>query len=64
VTWEDRKLLTELAWVSKEAVPLAMKIIDGDATADEQHKFAERLFTLAERLHGREGVSDLPTSHT
>jgi hypothetical protein len=53
VIQEDRELLAELASVNTDVVPLAMRIIDECATAEEQHKFAERLVALAQRLDRR-----------
>jgi hypothetical protein len=53
VIQEDRELLAELASVNTDVVPLAMRIIDECATAEEQHKFAERLAALAQRLDRR-----------
>ncbi|HET9253814.1 MAG TPA: hypothetical protein VFO16_01255 [Pseudonocardiaceae bacterium] len=50
---EDRELLAEMASVNTDVVPLAMRIIDECATADEQHHFAERLIALARRLDRR-----------
>jgi hypothetical protein len=53
VSQQDRELLSELARVNTGVVPLAMRIIDQSATAEEQHAFAERLTGLAQRLHHR-----------
>ncbi|MGH4020471.1 MAG: hypothetical protein ACRDT0_14790 [Pseudonocardiaceae bacterium] len=50
---EDRELLAELARVNSDAAPLAMRVMDGSATADEQHGFAERLIQLGERFQRR-----------
>ena len=50
---EDRELLAELARVNSDAAPLAMRVMDDSATADEQHGFAERLIQLGERFKRR-----------
>ncbi|HKR48666.1 MAG TPA: hypothetical protein VJT72_03630 [Pseudonocardiaceae bacterium] len=50
---EDRELLAELAHVNTDVLPLAMRIMEGNATAEEQHEFAERLILLGQRLHHR-----------
>ncbi len=50
---EDRELLAELARVNSDAAPLAMRVMDGSATADEQYGFAERLIQLGERFTRR-----------
>ncbi|MGH3885881.1 MAG: hypothetical protein ACRDSZ_04800 [Pseudonocardiaceae bacterium] len=50
---EDRELLAELASVNTDVVPLAMNIMEGSATGEAQHEFAERLITLGQWLHRR-----------
>lgn len=50
---EDRELLAELASVNTDVVPLAMLIMEGSATGETQHEFAERLITLGRWLHRR-----------
>ncbi|MGH3897426.1 MAG: hypothetical protein ACRDTA_04070 [Pseudonocardiaceae bacterium] len=50
---EDRELLAELASVNTDVVPLAMRIMEESATGEAQHKFADRLITLGQRLHRR-----------
>lgn len=50
---EDRELLAELARVNTDVVPLAMRVMDGSATAEEQHEMAGRLIDLGQRLRQR-----------
>lgn len=50
---KDRELLVELARVNTDVVPLAMRIMEENATAAEQYEFAERLIVLGQRLHRR-----------
>ena len=50
---EDRLLLADLGRLNTDVVPLAMRIIDERATADEYRAFAERLAAMAQRLHTR-----------
>ncbi|MGH3940230.1 MAG: hypothetical protein ACRDTG_16680 [Pseudonocardiaceae bacterium] len=50
---EDRELLAELARLNSDVVPLAMRIIEGSATTQEQRVFAQRLVTAGQRLHRR-----------
>ncbi|MGH3978288.1 MAG: hypothetical protein ACRDRZ_04695 [Pseudonocardiaceae bacterium] len=50
---EDRELLAELARVNGDAAPLAMRVMDESATADEQRVFGERLIRLGERFKRR-----------
>lgn len=40
---EDCELLAELARLNSDVVPLAMRVIDGSATVQEQRTFAQRL---------------------
>ncbi|MGH3811739.1 MAG: hypothetical protein ACRDUV_04680 [Pseudonocardiaceae bacterium] len=47
---EDRELLAALARLNSDVVPLAMKLMEGSATAEEQYSFAGRMVTLGERL--------------
>lgn len=49
----DRELLAEMARVNCDVTPLAMRIMDGSVTAEEQCAFAERLVTMAHRLRIR-----------
>jgi hypothetical protein len=49
----DRELLTDLARLNSEVLPLAMQIIDDIATREEQQIFAERLIELGTRLNHR-----------
>ena len=50
---EDRELLTELARLNTAMVPLAMRIMDGTASAAEQQDYARRLITAGQWLHCR-----------
>ncbi len=50
---EDRELLAELARLNTDVVPLAMRVMDGSVTAEEQCAFAERLINLASRFKVR-----------
>ena len=50
---EDRLLLTELARLNTDVVPLAIRIMDHSATAEEHYAFAERLAAMAQRLQDR-----------
>jgi hypothetical protein len=49
---EDRLLLADLARLNTDVVPLAMRIMDQSATAEEHYAFAERLAAMARRWHG------------
>jgi EAL domain-containing protein (putative c-di-GMP-specific phosphodiesterase class I) len=49
----DRELLAELALLNSDVVPLAMRMMDDTATADEQRAFAERLVAMARKLNDR-----------
>jgi hypothetical protein len=50
---EDRLLLAELGRLNTDVVPLAMRIMDESATAEEHYVFAERLAAMARRLQAR-----------
>lgn len=50
---DDRELLTELARLNTDVVPLAMSIMDESVTSAEQYAFAERLIAMAARLRVR-----------
>lgn len=50
---EDRELLTELARLNTAMVPLAMRIMDGTASAAEQQDYARRLITAGQWLDCR-----------
>lgn len=50
---EDRELLTELARLNTAMAPLAMRIMDGTASAAEQQDYARRLITAGKWLHRR-----------
>lgn len=53
MTREDLLLLTDLRQLNSDVAPLAMRIMDDSATAEEQHAFAERLTAMALRLQAR-----------
>lgn len=55
---EDRELLAELARLNTDVVPLAMELMEGSATAQEQRVFAQRLIAAGERLHRRADDSE------
>ena len=50
---EDRELLAELARLNTALAPLALRIIDGSATSDEQQDYARRLIAAGKRLQQR-----------
>ncbi len=50
---EDRELLTELAQLNTAMPSLAMCIMDGTASAADQHTYAQRLIAAGERLKQR-----------
>jgi hypothetical protein len=50
---EDRELLTELARLNTDMAPLAMRVMDGSASAAEQAHYAQRLVAAGERLQRR-----------
>lgn len=49
----DRELLAELARLNTAMAPLAMRIMDDSASADEQARYAQRLISAGERLQRR-----------
>jgi hypothetical protein len=50
---EDRELLAELARLNTAMASLAMGIMDGSASAVEQHAYAQRLIVAGERMRKR-----------
>lgn len=52
---EDRELLAELSRLNRDAVPLAMRIMDESVhvSAEEQYAIAHRLIAMAARLQVR-----------
>ncbi|MGH3843518.1 MAG: hypothetical protein ACRDS0_19045 [Pseudonocardiaceae bacterium] len=46
-------LLVDLGRLNTAVVPLAMRIMDESATAEEHYAFAERLEAMARRLQAR-----------
>lgn len=56
---EDRILLADLGQLNTDVAPLAMRIIDESATAEEQYAFADRLAAMALRLQARVAQAEL-----
>lgn len=50
---EDRELLAELARLNSAMASLALRIMDGSATAGEQRDYAQRLIAAGKRLRTR-----------
>lgn len=50
---EDRELLAELARLNTDMPTLALRIMEGSASAREQAYYAERLIAVGERLRRR-----------
>lgn len=50
---EDRELLAELARLNSDMAPLALRIMEGSASAAEQQHYARRLIAAGERLGRR-----------
>ncbi len=50
---EDRELLAELARVNSDVAPLALRLMDDRATAEEQQDLGERLICIGRRLRRR-----------
>jgi hypothetical protein len=50
---EDRELLTELARLNRDMAPLALRMMEGSASAAEQQYYARRLTDAGERLRRR-----------
>ncbi|MGH3940606.1 MAG: hypothetical protein ACRDTG_18615 [Pseudonocardiaceae bacterium] len=50
---EDRELLAELARLNREMAALALRMLDGSASSDEQQNYAQRLITVGQRLWRR-----------
>jgi hypothetical protein len=57
---EDRELLVELARVNSDVVPVAMRVMDDSATAQEQWTLGERLISVGERLRRRADEMNCP----
>ena len=53
MTREDRELLAELARLNTAMTPLAMRIMEGSASAAEQRDYACRLIAAGKSLHRR-----------
>jgi hypothetical protein len=53
MTREDRLLLIELSRLNTDVVPLAMRIMEDSATAEEHYAFAQRLAAMAQRLQAQ-----------
>ena len=52
---QDRELLTELGRLNRELAPLAMRMMDGSASVNEQQDYARRLIAAGEWLWRRAG---------
>ena len=50
---EDRELLAELARLNGDMASLAMRMMEGRASAAEQQHYARRLIAAGDRLHRR-----------
>jgi hypothetical protein len=50
---EDRELLAELAGLNRAMAPLALSILEGTASAAEQHNYARRLIAAGQQLQHR-----------
>lgn len=50
---EDRELLAELARLNSAMASLALRIMDGSASAGEQRDYAQRLIAAGKRLRAR-----------
>lgn len=50
---KDRLLLADLGRLNTDVVPLAMRITDESATAEEHYALAQRLVAMARRLQDR-----------
>ena len=50
---EDRELLAELARLNGDMASLALRVMDGSASAGEQQHYAQRLIAAGERLQRR-----------
>ncbi len=53
MTREDHELLAELARLNNDAAPLALRVMEGSASAVEQHDYAKRLIAAGRRLQRR-----------
>ncbi len=50
---EDRELLAELARLNRDMASLALRVMEGSASAAEQQHYAKRLIAAGERLQRR-----------
>lgn len=50
---DDRELLVEMARVNCDVTPLAMRVMNGSVTTEEQLEMAGRLIALGQRLRER-----------
>lgn len=57
---KDRELLVALARVNSDVVPVAMRVMDDSATAEEQRALGERLIAVGEQLRRRADGMDHP----
>ncbi|MGH3797383.1 MAG: hypothetical protein ACRDSP_21135 [Pseudonocardiaceae bacterium] len=53
MTREDRELLAELARLNGDMASLALRVMEGSASAAEQQHYARRLIAAGERLRRR-----------
>lgn len=53
MTREDRELLAEMARLNSDMASLAMRVMEGSASAAEQQHYAQRLITAGRRLQRR-----------
>ena len=53
MTREDRELLAELDRLNGDMAPLALRVMEGSASAAEQQHYAQRLIAAGERLQRR-----------
>ena len=58
MTREDLELLTELSRLNNTMASLALRIMDGSATAGEQRDYAQRLIAAGQRLRYRADEMD------
>lgn len=57
---EDRELLAELARLTSAMASLALRMMEGSASAGEQRGYAERLIAAGKRLHARADETNYP----
>lgn len=57
---EDRDLLAELARLTSAMASLALRMMEGSASAGEQRDYAQRLIAAGKRLHARADEMNYP----